>query len=54
MRISWRDFALLYGPYAIYGLIIVLGAIYALGYRNGMASLLAVSGRSSSEAKCGA
>ena len=53
MELSWRDYVRLYAPFAIYLLIVALGGLYALGYRSGISSLLSVSGRAASEAKCG-
>jgi hypothetical protein len=49
MELTWRDYARLYAPFAIYALVLVLGALYSLGYRNGMQSLLDASSRAVAE-----
>jgi hypothetical protein len=54
MQLTWKDYLRLYGPFAAYALVLIVGAIYSLGYRNGMCSLLDVSGRAVQEARqCG-
>jgi hypothetical protein len=54
MELTWRDYVRLYGPFALYALVLIIGAIYSLGYRNGMCSLLDVSSRAVKEARCSA
>ena len=51
MELTWREYAKLYAPFALYAAVLVVGAIYALGYRNGMRSLLEASATAANDAR---
>jgi hypothetical protein len=53
MELSWRDFVKLHAPYIAYALLVVIGAIYAYGYRQGMAAMIRASADAAREATCG-
>lgn len=44
MQVSWKSLLRLYAPYIAYSLILLVGGIYSMGYRNGMASILRAAG----------
>jgi hypothetical protein len=43
MEISWQAWARLYAPYLFMAGCSIVGAIYGLGYRNGIAAVLTAS-----------
>ncbi len=43
MEVSWQTWAKLYAPYIVWGACIFVGALYSMGYRNGIAAILNAS-----------
>jgi len=54
MKLTWGEYLRLYAPLYLYGFVVIVGAVYGFGYRNGVDSIVRVAGNAAREAKCGA
>ena len=47
MEVTWKTMLRLYAPYIAYGAVLLVGGIYAAGYRNGCRSILLAAAEAS-------